>query len=208
VSRFRVGRRAATAGGDRVAAARRPPPRGGHRLPNSCAPPNSCTIASYPADSKSSHPPARLANEPQTEPLHSAWHSAFHPLPTCHAFLPCPPDDHHHRHPLPIDAHHTTRLHRIRRDRILSSSSKRCSATCTTPPALLNDPTPTCDYHPSVRIPTASMTAASLSSQLKGPGPLPAASFLPHRCPRNRSPALDQLCALSLVTTRPDTDLR
>ena len=152
--------------------------------------------------------PRRLANEPQTEPLHSAWHSAFHPLPTCHAFLPCPPDDHHHRHPLPIDAHHTTRLHRIRRDRILSSSSKRCSATCTTPPALLNDPTPTCDYHPSVRIPTASMTAASLSSQLKGPGPLPAASFLPHRCPRNRSPALDQLCALSLVTTRPDTDLR
>ena len=46
VSRFRVGRRAATAGGDRVAAARRPPPRGGHRLPNSCAPPNSCTSAS------------------------------------------------------------------------------------------------------------------------------------------------------------------
>jgi hypothetical protein len=45
VSRFRVGRRAATAGGDRVAAARRPPPRGGHRLPNSCAPPNLLVVA-------------------------------------------------------------------------------------------------------------------------------------------------------------------
>ena len=42
VSRFRVGRRAATAGGGRAVAARPPPPRGGRRLPNSCAPPN-CT---------------------------------------------------------------------------------------------------------------------------------------------------------------------
>merc|ERR1712166_737238 len=90
------------------------------------------------------------------------------------------PDNHHHRHPFHRRPSHHSPRHRPANDPPNAPQPR--------PATTFNTDLQTTRHRPAIIIPTFHIPTASMTA---------AAPYLPHRCPCNRSPALDELCALS-----------